>query len=81
MDPAALAERARRDYSATVGLGIGPVRPAADGRPAIGFAVVSESGIQIAEHVLGGGPDLAGSLAAKSALDMVRIQTLYQADA
>ena len=80
VDPAALAERARRDYSATVGLGIGPVRPAADGRPAIGFAVVSESGIQIAEHVLGGGPDLAGSRAAKSALDMVRIQTLDQAD-
>jgi nicotinamide-nucleotide amidase len=72
LDPEVLAERARLEFGGTVGLGIGPVHPSVDGRQAIRIAVASAAGTRSLEHLLGGGPDLAGSRAAKAALDLVR---------
>lgn len=76
MEPAKLAEQARNEFASSVGLGLGPIRQAADGRPAIEIAVASAAGVSCLEHLLGGGPDLAGSRAAKAALDLVRTTLL-----
>ena len=67
-----LAARARAEHGAAVGLGIGPVEPAADGRGEIEVALVTDAGTQRFRHMLGGGPFLAGSRAAKFAIDQVR---------
>jgi len=67
-----LAERARREFGATLGLGVGGVRPGEAGRTVIDVAVVGPFGIRPAEHTLGGGADLAAARAAKSAIDLVR---------
>jgi nicotinamide-nucleotide amidase len=72
LEPEGLAERARLEFGGTVGLGVGPVHPSVDGRQAIRIAVASAAGLRSLEHLLGGGPDLAGSRAAKAALDLVR---------
>jgi len=73
--PAAdLAARAGAELGADVGLGVGPVRPGADGRPEIEIALATPAGIESAVHVMGGGPDLAGGRAARAALDMVRLR-------
>jgi nicotinamide-nucleotide amidase len=72
--PAELAAAARRETGASVGLGVGPVRPAADNRQAVDIAIAREDGTAVVEHVLGGGPDLAASRAAKTALDLVRLR-------
>ncbi len=73
-----LADRARRECVTTLGLGVGGPRPGAEGRTVIDVALsgLTDRGGRPAvvrlEHVLGGGPDLAGSRAAKSAIDLVR---------
>lgn len=69
-----LATVARSRFESSVGLGIGPVRLGSDGRPVLDLAVVSSRGLRSAEHVLGGGPLLAASRAAKTALDMIRLE-------
>ncbi len=68
----ALAERACREFGTPLGLGVGGPRPAAEGRTALDVAVVGPAGTTQVEHTLGGGPDLAGSRAAKAAIDLVR---------
>ena len=68
----ALAERARRDFDAAVGLGVAGPRPGAEGRTLLDMALVGPFGAVRIEHTLGGGPDLAGSRAAKTAVDLVR---------
>ena len=69
---AALAERARREFAAAVGLGVGGRRPGPEGRTIVDVALVGPFGTHTVEHTLGGGPDLAGSRAAKTAVDLVR---------
>jgi nicotinamide-nucleotide amidase len=71
-DATALAELARRELGAAVGLGVGPRRPAPEGREMVEIAVVGPFGASRIEHTLGGGAGLAGSRAAKSAIDLVR---------
>jgi nicotinamide-nucleotide amidase len=68
----ALAARARAEHDAAVGLGIGPVEPMADGRGEIEVALVTDAGVERFRHMLGGGAFLAGSRAAKFAIDQVR---------
>jgi nicotinamide-nucleotide amidase len=72
--PLELARRARATFGADLGLGVGAVRPAAEGREAIDIAIESERAAETIEHILGGGPILALSRAAKAALDMVRLR-------
>ncbi|MCE9630803.1 MAG: competence/damage-inducible protein A [Planctomycetia bacterium] len=79
VDPRALAERARSEFAAAVGLGVGAVRPAADGRQAVDIAIAAANGTTVTEHVLGGGPDLAASRAAKTALNLVRLHAAGRA--
>lgn len=71
-DAAELAQRARREHAATLGLGIAAVMPGADGRPTIDIVLASAEGLSRTVHVLGGGPTLALARAAKAALDVVR---------
>lgn len=75
-DARSLAERACREFGAGIGLGVGPVRPAADGREAIDVAVADAFGTVSVEHLLGGGPDIVAARAAKSAVDVVRRRIL-----
>jgi nicotinamide-nucleotide amidase len=72
--PLELARRARLAFGADLGLGVGPVRPTAEGREAIDIAIESEQCGETIEHVLGGGQILALSRAAKAALDFVRLR-------
>jgi nicotinamide-nucleotide amidase len=72
LDAAAAAARARREFAADVGLGIGGIRATADGRPMVLLAIDSPGGAARVEHVLGGGPSLAVARAAKAGLDLVR---------
>jgi nicotinamide-nucleotide amidase len=68
----ALAERARTEFGATLGLAIGAARPGPEGRSVVAIALSDgQQGEQI-EHMLGGGPSLALSRAAKTAIDLVR---------
>lgn len=69
---AAVAARARAEHDAALGLGIGPVEPTADGREEIEVAIVTDAGMERFRHMLGGGGFLAGSRAAKFAIDQVR---------
>lgn len=68
----AAAARARREFSADVGLGIGGIGTTADGRPAVTLAIDTPAGHAHVEHVLGGGPSLAIVRAAKAGIDLVR---------
>jgi nicotinamide-nucleotide amidase len=68
----AVAERVRVEQAAAIGLAVGPIRPAPEGRDAIDIAVSDDRGHERREHVLGGGPALAASRAAKYAIDLVR---------
>ncbi len=68
-DAAALA---RQEFTADVGLGIGGLGLAADGRPVVRFAIDSPAGTATVDHILGGGPLLALPRAAKAAIDFVR---------
>jgi nicotinamide-nucleotide amidase len=73
-DVAALAGRARATFNAKVGLAIGPVRPAAEGRSSLDILLATPAGVERIEHMLGGGPALACSRAAKTAIDLVRLR-------
>ena len=72
----AAAARARREFAADVGLGIGGIERGDDGRPVIQLAVDAADAAALVEHVLGGGPTLALTRAAKAALDLVRLRAL-----
>ncbi|MBM4011063.1 MAG: damage-inducible protein CinA [Planctomycetes bacterium] len=74
-DPAAAARRIRDEVGATVGLAVGDERPAAEGRRALDIAVADAAGVAVVEHVIGGGPDLAASRAAKTAVNLVRLRS------
>jgi hypothetical protein len=71
---AALAEEARRRFDAACGLGVGAVRPGPEGRDMVEIVLVGDGGVRSSEHLLGGGPLLATARAAKSALDLVRLE-------
>jgi len=68
----ALAERARTVFGATLGLAIGAARPGPDGRSVVDIALSDGQQSERIEHMLGGGPSLALSRAAKTAIDLVR---------
>jgi nicotinamide-nucleotide amidase len=72
----ALAERARSTFSTDLGLGVGPERPAAEGRTAVAICLATPRGATCIEHMLGGGATLAGSRAAKAAIDQARLWAL-----
>ena len=67
-----LAERARAERGASLGLAVGPVRPGPDGRSVVMIALSDGQTVEQVEHRLGGGPALALSRAAKTAIDLVR---------
>lgn len=68
----ALADRSRQEFAAAVGLGVGGRRPGPDGRTILDVAIHGPSGRVRVEHTLGGGPDVAGTRAARAAIDLVR---------
>jgi len=72
-DAAVIAARVRAAFAADLGLVVGPTRSGPEGRRAIDIALASASGLERAEHVLGGGPDIVLARAAKAAVDAVRI--------
>ncbi len=76
IDVRAAAEAVRRDRNATHGVAVGTVRAASDGREAVDIALASDAGIEVVEHVLGGGTDLAPTRAAKWAINTVRLRSL-----
>jgi nicotinamide-nucleotide amidase len=67
-----LAERARADSGATLGLAVGAARPGPEGRSVVVIALSDGQNVEQIEHMLGGGPTLALSRAAKTAIDLVR---------
>ncbi|MFM1997425.1 MAG: putative competence-damage inducible protein [Planctomycetota bacterium] len=67
-----LAERVRAERGASLGLAIGPVRPGPEGRSVVDIALVGGGRVERIEHMLGGGPEIAVSRAAKTAVDLVR---------
>ena len=67
-----LAERARADSGATLGLVVGAARPGPEGRSVVMIALSDGENVEQIEHMLGGGPALALSRAAKTAIDLVR---------
>ena len=67
-----LAERARADSGATLGLAVGAARPGPEGRSVVVIALSDGQNVEQIEHMLGGGPALALSRAAKTAMDLVR---------
>ena len=67
-----LAEKARADHDAMLGLAVGAVRPGPDGRRVVTIALSDGRNVEMIEHMLGGGPALALSRAAKTAIDQVR---------
>jgi len=75
-DVQSAAIEARSRYSATVGLAVGDVRPAAEGRRAVDVAIVDDEGVTVTEHVFGGAADLAPVRAAKTAVNLVRLRML-----
>ena len=68
----ALAERARTEFGATLGLAIGAARPGPEGRSVVDIVLSDGQHGERVEHMLGGGPSLALSRAAKTAIDLVR---------
>ncbi len=67
-----LAERARADSGATLGLAVGAARLGPEGRSVVVIALSDGQNVEQIEHMLGGGPALALSRAAKTAIDLVR---------
>jgi len=67
-----LADRARAERGATIGVAVGAVRPGPDGRSVLAIAFSDGQNVEQIEHMLGGGPALALSRAAKTAVDFVR---------
>lgn len=72
----AAAAEARRLHAASVGLAVGDVRAASDGRRAVDVAIADDDGVSATEHVLGGAADLAPVRAAKTAVNLVRLRML-----
>jgi nicotinamide-nucleotide amidase len=70
------AAEVRRRCAAAIGLAVGDVRPAAEGRRAVDVAIADADGLVVVEHVFGGGADLAATRAAKSAVNLVRLRML-----
>jgi len=75
-DVAAAAGEARLRGGASVGLAVGDVRPAIEGRRAVDVAIVDDDGVSVAEHLLGGAADLALVRAAKTAVNLLRLRML-----
>ncbi|MBU6308440.1 MAG: CinA family protein [Planctomycetes bacterium] len=75
-DVRAAAAEVRRRHAAAVGIAVGDVRPAAEGRRAVDVAIADDAGTTVVEHVFGGGADLAPTRAAKSAINLVRLRML-----
>ena len=71
-DPVAIAERIRGDAGVDLGLAVGSPRTDADGATALDIVLASAAGVERVAHRLGGGPALALSRAAKTAVDLVR---------
>lgn len=71
-DVPTLAERARTTFNASLGLAVGSPRPGPEGRSVLDVALTDGRRVERLEHMLGGGPSLAPSRAAKFALDLVR---------
>jgi nicotinamide-nucleotide amidase len=69
---ATLAEQARRDAAADLGLAIGPPQIDAEGKTTLEIVLAADAGIEQVTHRLGGGASLAHSRAAKTAVDLVR---------
>jgi nicotinamide-nucleotide amidase len=69
---AELADWARRQFEATHGLAVGPVRPEADGVETVEIALIGPTATRTISHRLGGGGTLRLSRAAKTAIDLVR---------
>jgi nicotinamide-nucleotide amidase len=67
-----LAERARTESGASLGLAVGAARPGPDGRSVVMITLSDGQHVDQIEHMLGGGPALALSRAAKTAIDLVR---------
>jgi nicotinamide-nucleotide amidase len=67
-----LAESVRLARGASLGLAIGPVRTDSDGRSVVDIALAGGGRVERIEHMLGGGPGVAVSRAAKTAVDLVR---------
>lgn len=67
-----MAAQARSEWRASLGLGVGVERQAADGQTAIDIAISSEKDSVCVEHILGGGRELALSRASKTAIDLIR---------
>jgi nicotinamide-nucleotide amidase len=67
-----LADRARAECGATLGLVVGAARPGPDGRRVLTIVLSDGQRVEQVEHMLGGGPTLALSRAAKTAVDLVR---------
>jgi len=67
-----LADRARAECGATLGLVVGAARPGPDGRRVLTIVLSDGQRVEQVEHMLGGGPTLALSRAAKAAVDLVR---------
>jgi nicotinamide-nucleotide amidase len=72
VDVAELASLARRERSADLGLAVGPPSADADGKTVLEIVLSSDRGLERLTHRLGGGPSLALSRAAKTAVDLVR---------
>jgi len=70
------AAEIRRQCAADIGLAVGDVRPAAEGRRGVDVAIADDDGLVVVEHVFGGGADLAATRAAKSAVNLVRLRIL-----
>lgn len=68
----ALAARARAEFGTALGLGVGGPRKGNEGRTVVDIALAGPGHLHHIEHVLGGGPALALSRAAKAAIDVVR---------
>ena len=66
------ADRARAECGATLGLAVGAALPGPDGRSVVTIALSDGQRVEQVEHMLGGGPTLALSRAAKTAVDLVR---------
>ena len=78
-DVAKLAAVARQERSADIGLAVGPPQNDADGKLVLEIVLASERGLERVTHRLGGGPSLALSRAAKTAVDLVRRSLLETA--
>lgn len=71
-DAVAVAEQARRQVGADLGLAVGAPRVDADGSTMLEIVLASDAGVERTWHRLGGGAVLALSRAAKTAVDLVR---------